>query len=97
MEYLVQGEPKETLDRIETYMIRANYAMAINRTEVSANFYRPGGCLVGLYNPGLIVVFPAQNSGYTRVTLNPMGGKATRDGERMMLEEFDATPQGVET
>jgi len=105
MEYLVPGEPKETLDRIEVYMTRANYGMSLNRTEVSANFYPPGGCLamflMGLYLPGLrVVVSPAFHSDptaqgslrYTRVTLTSTGGKAARDAERMMLEEFDAIP-----
>ena len=98
MEYIVQGEPKNTFNRIEAYTIRARYGMSMNRTEVSANFYPPGRCfalfLMGLYLPGLkVVVSPAQGSGYTRVTLDPTGRKAKKGGERMMLEEFGVTTQ----
>jgi hypothetical protein len=93
MEYIVQGEPKDTFNPIEAYTIRTRFGMSMNRTEVSAKFYPPGGWfamfLRGLYLHGLrVVVSPMQGSGYTRVTLDPTGRKARKSGEWMMLEEF---------
>ena len=100
MEYIVQGEPKDTFNRIEAYTIRARFGMSMNRTDVSAKFYPPvGRCfamfLMGLNLPGglRVVVSPAQGSGYTRVTLDPTGCKAKKSGERMMLEEFGVATQ----
>jgi hypothetical protein len=95
-----RANQKIRLNRIEAYTIRARYGMSMNRTEVSAKFYPPGGWfamfLRVLYLHGLrVVVSPAQGSGYTRVRLDPTGRKAKKSGERMMLEEFDVATRDL--
>ena len=93
MEYIVQGEPKDTFKPHRSLYDPSTLRYVYEPSEVSAKFYPPGGWfamfLRVLYLHGLrVVVSPAQGSGYTRVRLDPTGRKAKKSGERMMLEEF---------
>ncbi len=50
-EYLVEGAPRETLNRVEAYMLRSGYWLATRaRTDVQASFSRTRG-LLNLLSP----------------------------------------------
>jgi hypothetical protein len=92
-EYLVEGAPRETLNRVETYMLRSGYWMATGaRTDVQASFSRTRG-LLDLLSPfdGFFIkaIVSPGGEGQTRLTLWS-NNNAIEDAERMAREACNA-------
>jgi len=93
-EYLVEGAPRETLNRVEAYMLRSGYRMATGgaRTDVQASFSRTRG-LLDVLSPfdGFFIkaVVSPGGEGQTRLTLWS-NNNAREDGERMAREACNA-------
>ena len=92
-EYLVDGAPRETLNRVEAYMLRSGYWLATRaRTDVQASFSRTRS-LLDLLSPydGFFIkaVVSPEGEGETRLTLWS-NNNAREDAERMAREACDA-------
>jgi hypothetical protein len=92
-EYLVEGVPRETLNRVEAYMLRSGYWLATRaRTDEQASFSRTRG-LLDLLSPFdgffIKVVVSPGGEGQTRLTLWS-NNNAREDAERMAREACDA-------
>ena len=92
-EYLVEGAPRETLNRVEAYMLRSGYWMVTGaRTDVQASFSRTRG-LLDLLSPfdGFFIkaVVSPGGEGQTRLTLWS-NNNAREDAERMAREACNA-------
>ena len=93
-EYLVEGAPKETLNRVEAYMLRSGYWLATRaRTDEQASFSRTRG-LLDLLSPfdGFFIkaVVSSGGEGQTRLTLWS-NNNAREEAERMAREACDAS------
>jgi hypothetical protein len=92
-EYLVEEAPRETLNRVEAYMLRSGYRLATGaRTDVQASFSRTRG-LLDLLSPfdGFFIkaVVSPVAEGQTRLTLWS-NTNAREDAERMAREACNA-------
>jgi hypothetical protein len=92
-EYLVEEAPRETLNRVEAYMLRSGYWMVTGaRTDVQASFSRTRG-LLDLLSPfdGFFIkaVVSRGGEGQTQLTLWS-NNNAREDAERMAREACNA-------
>jgi hypothetical protein len=91
-DFVVEGHPRETLDRVEAYMLRWGYHRTPRapRTNFSAHFQKTEGrvTFLGIADYKMItVVVSSESEGQTRLTIQT-NHKAKEVPQRMAREEF---------